>query len=445
MVEQKIWTPSEFVITRANTLVTQVLEVLKPTSDANKDEQLSRLANDANTLLEKLAQTFRDDPELIDQATMQLLAKSLITVQMCLLSEHRSTRLAVHASKEQESVVPQSGDVMEHARACLMLIQDGGPEAVDKLVAAYNHFVALRDREHSLVKYSTEQMQFFARVQVAVQTKLISEGVACQLVAESMKPLIKFGENTPPENFERAEAVGLKLIHRDISYLQSVLRSHTSGGSACVPLSYAYLRILRDSITDRSQQESMVQGILAQWRKRFNGNWVGPSDFFDTTSDQERKLDALSTLDTSLSNTGFDAVDCIITYLEMPAHTLSRGKLGVTQIEISSKRGERQMIITTAEGLKGRVIHVDAQNPYWQQHKNAIPRVGTYDYTAGQHALLVVDGKKLADNSYEIYVIDPMTGCVLAVNQSELIRVIRKTSDVSQQRFQIQLGTCTIS
>lgn len=443
MIEQKTRTASESVVKRANDLVTQVLEVLKPTTGGDKERQLTTLADDANALLDKLAQAFRDTPESIDQATMQVLAKALITVQLCLLSEQRSTRLAISTSEDHETPPAPSGEVMELARACLTLVQDTSPGAASMLVAAYNHFVTARDRRHSFLPYTTEQMQFFAKVQVAVQTKLISQGVSCQLVTEKIPELISFGRDELPEE-ERAEAVGLKLIHRDISHMSRVLQVHSSGGMACVPLSYAYLRILNNKVTDPQQQETIVQEVLTRWKKEFGGRWVGPSDFFDVKGDKERKLTAMSTLDTSFSNTGFDAVDCIITYLEMPAHSLSRGKIGVTEIEIASKRGERQMIITTADGLKGRVVHVDTRNPYWRKHPQDIPRVGGSDYTAGDHALLVVDGKKLPDTTYEIYVIDPMTGCVLAIHQSELIRVIRKASDASLQTFQIQLGTCTI-
>ncbi len=250
-------------------------------------------------------------------------------------------------------------------------------------------------------------------------------------------PRIRWGTDTSTTSGERASAEDLVLIHRDLRFMRAILSRNTSSGSACVPLSYAYLQILKNNTTDVAQQQAVIDRILNIWREKHGGGFVQPAALMDFDGSRVHVLTRVPNTNTLVNVSEFQQINALISYFT--AHRNTRFDAYASEYFLLDREiGERAMLISTAGSLRGRVVHADRTNPHWRGQR--VPKPGEVVQTAGEHALLVVDFKEVTENTYEFYMIDPMTGSVLAVPMQELERVIREPREDIDQRHRVQTG-----
>lgn len=430
----------------AEAIAGQVLEITQREETLDKEKKhrlLDELLTNINLLLTILQSEIVLNTQSLQLSDMQLFADVVTTAQLCFLDGNVRTRLHASAlsgdlSGELEKVIYMSDadPVMAAATDCLQIVSGMHEQySAEGLVRSYNAFVALRDEQHTRAPYTTKDLRLFSEIQTTVQAALLGMGLQLSLEKKQQKIEVP----------ERATAEGLVLIHRDITFLKDALRSHTSGGSACVPLSYAYLQILKDQVADRGEQEKIIKKIMKEWKEKHNSDWVFATAFIDDTDSREAQLNSYAALNTSLGSTGIPAIDGLITYFSTAKDSVLQTYAAAQITPITTDLDNRSIIMTTAEQLEGKVVYVDPQNPHWKgMNKNAIPKIGENTRTAGKHALLVIDHKQLPQGGHEFYMIDPMTGSVLAVNVQELVRRVRTKENVYLQAAQITTGTCLV-
>ncbi len=222
----------------------------------------------------------------------------------------------------------------------------------------------------------------------------------------------------------------------------------------CVPNSTVMLRILQGNIAAVSDQEKLHQSVMSNFnriRRAHNAVWVTAGDLVDEYSGEF--VGSQIVKDTRF-NTGLDKLDALLTILMVDAQSTSSiyNRRSDLHIQRARKDGGLAVFLTEVP-LRSTVVDVNKDHPYWPILKRmkpnftVPPRVGSRYYTAGDHAMLAVDYLAKPNGTYDIFMLDPQTGCLLKANTAEMIEDCKKSNSwyvEARRAIMFDVGTAVV-
>ena len=223
----------------------------------------------------------------------------------------------------------------------------------------------------------------------------------------------------------------LVLPTKDIRNLSTILQTCSSGGSYCVPISYAYMQMIKNPDLLLGEQESLVASVCAVTR----GEWKD-AKFFTRSSDDINEINMSSTQDID-HYTDWLEVNKLIYLLSADQGSIVESRDDVNPL-VMGRKNNRSVIINTTKQLPSEIIYIDKKNPYWDTINENPYDIGDHHDTAGRHALLAVDYEEADGNKY-IYMIDPQIAALIKVDVQDI------TNQLDQAKNEVGEGAASMN